>query len=181
MIATAIRLTLTPDLTPEVTLTLADSRQVVAQRVAEWQGVLEKGKQLDVSIQQQKKLRSLDANAYCFVLCQKIAEVIGSTKELVYRKMIKDVGQFEILPIKNEAVAAWISRWESRGLGWMSEVMEPSKIDGYTKVISYYGSSVYDTREMSILINEIVSVCKELNIETATPAELARMMGEWGR
>lgn len=48
---------------------------------------------------------------------------------------------------------------------------------------SYYhvwvGSSQYNTREMSILIDGIVSEAKELGIETATPDELAQMKSLW--
>ena len=106
--------------------------------------------------------RSNDANAYCFVLCQKIAEVIKSTKENVYKAAIRQVGQFEILPIKNEAVDRWIETWDSKGLGWFAEILEDSKLPGYKKVISYYGSSVYDSREMAVLLDEIVNQCKEL-------------------
>jgi hypothetical protein len=143
--------------------------------------VVAKGKPLAVEIKQYRQKRSLDANAYCFVLCQKIAEAVKSTKELVYKKAIREVGQFEIVPIKNEAVERWIEVWGSKGLGWFAEVLEESKLRGYKKVISYYGSSVYDSREMAVLIDEIVLWCKELGIETLTPSEIARLKEEWGR
>ena len=143
--------------------------------------IIAKGKELAVEIKQFRKKRSLDANSYCFVLCQKIAEAIQSTKELVYKKAIKQVGQFEILPIKNEAADRWIEIWGSKGLGWIAEVLEDSKLPGYKKVISYYGSSVYDSREMSVLLNEIVSTCKELGIETLPEEELNSLKNEWGK
>ena len=76
--------------------------------IDELKEIISKGKMLTVEIKQYKVKRSLDSNAYCFVLCQKIAEKINSTKELVYQKFIKDVGQFEIVPIKNEATDRWI-------------------------------------------------------------------------
>ena len=38
------------------------------------------------------------------------------------------------------------------------------------------GSSTYDTREMSDLINGLVSECREMGIETMTPDQLAEMM-----
>jgi len=138
-------------------------------------------KELSVEIKAYRKKRSLDSNAYCWILCQKIAEVIHSTKELVYKKVIKDVGQFELMPIKNEAVERWQKVWESKGMGWFSEVLEDSKLEGYKKIISYYGSSVYDNREISILINELIMQCKELNIETMSPMEIERMQKAWGR
>jgi len=138
-------------------------------------------KELSVEIKAYRKKRSLDSNAYCWILCQKIAEVIHSTKELVYKKVIKDVGQFELMPIKNEAVERWQKVWESKGMGWFSEVLEDSKLEGYKKIVSYYGSSCYDVREMCVLINEIVAQCKELGIETISSNELERMKSAWGR
>ena len=137
-------------------------------------------KELSVEIKAYRKKRSLDSNAYCWILCQKIAEVIHSTKELVYKKVIKDVGQFELMPIKNEAVERWQKVWESKGMGWFSEVLEDSKLEGYKKIVSYYGSSCYDVREMCILINEIVAQCKELEIETMSPRELEQLNIKWG-
>jgi len=164
---------------PYITLTLNATRREALKQVKELQEIVDNGKQLDVEIQQHRKKRSMDANAYCWVLCQKIAEVIGSTKEEVYQKAVREVGQFEILPIREEAVETWIERWGSRGLGWFAEVMDDSKLDGYKRVISYYGSSVYDTREMSILIDALVQEARELGIETMPAEELQSLINEW--
>jgi len=157
-----------------ITLALTSKRDI-----SDLKEIVSSGKLLEVEISKQKKKRSLDANALLWVLCQKIAEVIHSTKELVYQKFIKEVGQFEIVPIKNEAVERWIEVWNSKGLGWFAEVMEDSKLKGYKKVISYYGSSVYDQREMSVLLDEVVSTCKELNIETLPPDEIKALKESW--
>lgn len=132
-----------------------------------------------VQIDHHKKKRSLDANAYCFVLCQKIAEVIGNTKEYVYKQAIKQVGQFEILPIRNDAIERWIEAWESKGLGWQTEIMGPSKLEGYTNTINYYGSSVYSQKEMSFLLNEIVTQAEGLSIPTMTEKEIQRLKDNW--
>ena len=149
------------------------------QDISDLKAIIANGKLLEVEISKQKKKRSLDSNSYLWTLCQKIAEVIQSTKELVYQKFIRDVGQFEIVPIKNEAVERWIEVWNSKGLGWFAEVMEDSKLPGYKKVISYYGSSVYDQREMSVLLDEVVRECKELGIETLPPDEIKALKESW--
>jgi hypothetical protein len=164
----------------EIVLTTPKSQQTI-QEVIKLKEIIEKGKLLSVDIKQYRKRRSLDANAYCFVLCQKIAEVVGSTKEYVYKQAIKQVGQFEIVPIKDEAVEKWIQAWESRGLGWQTEIMGDSKIEGYTNTINYYGSSVYDTKEMSLLLEEIVSQAKELGIDTMTDREKLALLEKWGK
>jgi hypothetical protein len=149
------------------------------QDISGLKAIIANGKLLEVEISKQKKKRSLDSNSYLWTLCQKIAEVIHSTKELVYQKFIRDVGQFEIVPIKNEAVERWIEVWNGKGLGWFAEVMEDSKLPGYKKVISYYGSSVYDQKEMSVLLDEVVRECKEMNIETLPPDEIKALKENW--
>ena len=140
-----------------------------------WQ--LDKEKQYEIKVY--KKKRSLDANSYCWVLCKKIADELRVTKEEVYRKAINEVGKFEIIPIKDEAADTFINAWKSKGVGWICEVFNKSKIEGYTNLIAYYGSSIYNSKEMSILIDSIVSEAKELNIETLTPNELERLKSLW--
>ena len=177
MIATAIRLTLTPDLVPEVTLTLADSRQVVAQRVAEWQGVLTQGKRLDVNITREKKRRSLDANAYLWVLLGKMAAVLQTDKDAVYIEMLSRYGVYTHVVVKPQVAERVKQEWRTvRELG---EVTVNGKVG--IQLQCYFGSSSYTTAEMATLIDGVISECKDMGIETATPAELARMMGEWGR
>ena len=90
------------------------------------------------------------------------------------------MGQFEILPIRDDAVETWIRRWGDKGLGWFAEVMEESKLPGYTKVISYFGSSCYNTREMAVLIDELVATAQELGIETLPPDEVDSLKNLWG-
>ncbi len=84
----------------------------------------------------------------------------------VYCEAIRAIGgNYYVTPIKNEAVAHYKRIWETHGIGWICEEMGHSKLDGYTNVISYYGSSEYDTRQMSRLIDLIVMECKEQGIE----------------
>jgi hypothetical protein len=138
------------------------------------------GKELSVEIKPYKARRSLDANAYCWVLCQKLAEKIGGTKEDIYKEAIRKAGQFDYIAVTDSATEQFLKAWQSKGLGWYAEASE-SKIDGCKKIMVYYGSSVYDSKEMAHLIDYIVSECKDSGIDTATPEELSRMMNEWGR
>jgi hypothetical protein len=177
--ANAIRLTYNEQSRPELTLTLSCSKQEAMTDIAELKGTLAKGKELAVEIKQKTSRRSLDSNSYCWILCQKIAEVIRSTKEEVYRKAIREVGQFETLAVQENASEQFIKVWNSRGLGWYAEEMD-SKIQGCKKIIAYYGSSCYDVRSMCALINYIVDECKTLGIETLPPEQLAAMNREWG-
>ena len=143
-------------------------------------GMVDPNKEYVFAIKEKTKKRSLDANAYAWVLLGKLANKIGIPKEEVYRNYIKDVGDnYEIIPIKKAAVDRWIENWQSKGIGWVCEILGDSKLDGYVNVISYYGSSTYDTKQMSALVNLIVEDCKAQGIETMTPAELSALLDNW--
>lgn len=140
-----------------------------------------KDKELKVQVSVWRQDRSLNANNYCWKLLDEIAQRTRSTKEEVYQEIISKVGVFEILPIRNEAVDNFVEKWKSRGLGWVCNIMRDSKIPNYTNVIAYYGSSVYNTKEMSRLIDEVVQEAQGLGIQTKTPQELAELKNLWGQ
>ena len=116
-------------------------------------------------IKHYKHKRTLDQNAYLWVLCQRISEKVGTTKEEVYRSFIKDKGQFDILCIQDKALDRFIKNWSDKGIGWFCET-DTSKIENCTNVLCYYGTSVYDTAEMAQVLDEIINECKNLNIST---------------
>lgn len=179
MKATNIDILYTTDLnTMQVVLT-TNRNPEYQEKIFKLKELTGEGKLLAVDIKQYRKRRSLDANAYCWILSQKIAEKIGNTKEYVYKKAIREVGQFEIVPIRNDAVERWIKNWESKGLGWQSIIMGESKLEGYTNTINYFGSSVYNTKEMSLLLEELVYQAKELGIDTMTDTEKRELLEMW--
>lgn len=135
-------------------------------------------KDLNIEISKWYKKRSLDANAYAWVLLGKLQDVLNIPKETIYRNMIKNIGSYEVVPIKNEAVEKFESAWQKNGLGWVTEQL-PSKLKGYTNIVCYYGSSSYNSKEMSRLIDLIVQECKEQEIETLSKEELKSMMEEY--
>lgn len=134
---------------------------------------------LSIEIKQHRERRSLDANAYFFVLADKLAEKLHITKEEVYRQAIREIGGVsETVCVKNQAVERLCDGWSQNGLGWQTETF-PSKLEGCTNVILYYGSSTYDTEQMSRLIENIVQDCQAVGIETRTPDELANLLSMW--
>ena len=135
-------------------------------------------KKINVELKQHRNKRSLDANAYCWVIINKIAERTDVPAKDIYIEAIKYVGSYETLPVKNEAVEKFIIAWNKNGLGWVCETTK-SKLEGFTNVLAYYGSSSYDTKEMSRLIDVIVQEAKQWDIETLTPQELSRLKEDW--
>lgn len=135
---------------------------------------------LKIDMSKWREARSKDANAYCWVLLDKIAEATNSTKELIYREIIKRVGVFEVLPIKDVAVESFIKKWQSKGLGWVCEILGQSKLKDYTNIVAYFGTSTYDTKEMNRFIDEVVQEAEGLGIQTETPDKIAEMKSLWG-
>ena len=140
---------------------------------------------VDITIVKHRNRRSNDANAYCWVLCSKLAEVLSKdgqihTKEEVYRNAIKNVGVYRDLEIDVDAEKTLMTIWNAYGTGWFAERVDFVK-DSETKVLlrCYYGSSQYNTKCMSILIDNLIQDCKALGIETATPAEIEHLMELW--
>lgn len=126
-------------------------------------------------IKQKKKNRSLDANAYMWVLLDKLSAVLRIEKTEIYKRMVKEIGgASEVVCVKNEAVDKLCEGWRHNGIGWQTDTFQ-SKLDGCTNVILYYGSSTYDTAQMSRLVELVIQECKQHGIETLTPAELVGM------
>ncbi len=138
-----------------------------------------KEKDVRLTIRRYRKKRSLDANAYFWVIVDKIAEKIGVPEKEIYREAIREIGGVsDLYCMKSEAVEKFRRSWEKNGKGWQTEIL-PSQLEGCTNVLVYFGSSTYDTEQMSRLIDNIVQDAHALGIETKTPTELARLKSQW--
>lgn len=137
-----------------------------------------------VEIKRKAKRRSLNANAYAWVLCEKIARELSKnayiSKNDVYKRVIQETGTFTYLPIKNDAIDRFIEIWQGHGLGWHAEDAGPAKTEGYTIIHAYHGSSVYDVDEMRRLIDALVDECNQLNIPIENDDYINSLVREWG-
>lgn len=134
---------------------------------------------LSIEIKSYRKARSLSANGYLWVLCGKLAEKIGISKEDVYRQHIINMGIYRPAEISENAVDTLIKGWESKGIGWIAEKVDYGRNEGFSLVNLYYGSSVYNTKQMSRLLDSVIEDCKEQGIQTMTPDEIANMKSLW--
>ena len=102
-----------------------------------------------------------------------------TTKEEIYRDAILQVGTFEPFIVQEKTFENFKRIWEKQGLGFL--VQEVSRKDKCVKVNCYYGSSTYDSKEMSLLIEILVQLAKSLNIETKSKAEIDSLLKEWDK
>ncbi len=166
----------------ELTFTLAGKQRLVLELEDDFRKEFAelKGHDVRIEVKRWRKRRSLDSNAYAWVLIDRIAQATGVPKTEVYRQAIREIGGVsEIVCVRTKAVDKLREGWEAHGLGWQTDVM-PSKIEGCTNVVLYYGSSTYDTKQMSALIDSLVQDAQALGIETLPPHEIARLNSLWG-
>lgn len=130
-----------------------------------------RGADLDLKAEKHRNKRSLDANAYLWVLCDKMAKKIGNDKDSVYKMELQRYGVFEDISIRADAVERFCRDNK------YTEVLY--KGDGWTVVRMFYGSHCYDSKEMSELITGVCADAEELGIEVLPPDELARMNALW--
>ena len=133
------------------------------------------GKEITIEVKEVRQKRSLNANAYFWQLVNKVAIATNSTDQDVYRNLVKDFGVSTTLMIREEAKDSFIRVWTEGkdSSGWFCEDL------GHGVIKAYQGTSTYNTKEMSRIIDGLVEECKELNIETMTPDELEHLKNTW--
>ena len=148
--------------------------------VAGFFGSCAEDKEYSLEIKEHRKKRSLDANAYFWVLVHKIAEKSCVEVSSVYRQYVREIGgNNDVVCVLERAADDFCRAWERNGLGWIAEKM-PSKLEGCTNVVCYYGSSTYDTCQMSRIIGLAIQDCKACGIEYMTQSELLKLLSAWG-
>lgn len=173
-ICNAIRLQYNSDQKPEIVLT---TTSVPRAELDELRKLAESGKTLEVEIKQFRQKRSLDANSYFWVLLSKMADVLKTTKDELYLQMLDRYGVFTFIVVKPSMVEKVKAQW--RTIRELGEIYVNGKSG--VQLMCFFGSSTYDTKEMSFLIDGVVQECKELGIETMTKSELELMKSEWAR
>ena len=129
---------------------------------------------LSIEVKPFRQHRSLNANAYAWLIIGKIADVLRAGKDEIYFRLLKRYGQSELISVLSHVpIGNYIKYYEEAG---------ESKLNGkdFTHYRVYKGSSEFDTREMSIFIDGVVSEAKELGIQTETPNQIAEMKARWG-
>lgn len=161
---------------PELSMTLDGAVKVTLTapkvKLSALNGLAEK--KYDVVIKDKRAHRSLDANAYAWLLITAIADVLNADKEEIYLAELKKYGQSEVVSVKSSInVGGFFKYFEECGRG---------KVNGteFTHYKVYKGSSEFDTREMSVFIKGVVMDAQELGIDTRTPDEIANMTSLWG-
>ena len=136
---------------------------------------LDKDTIYDVKINKHREKRSLNANAYLWKLVTEIGNILNKSKEEVYLQMLIDYGQSEMISILSEInVKGYFKYYKLAG----TSILNGKEFNHY-KI--YKGSSEYNTKEMSILLEGAVQEAKNLGIKTKEDYEIEKLIEEWNK
>lgn len=142
-----------------------------------------KGIKLKIIAKKDIKKRSLNANNYFWKLLQELCELAEIDTIEEYKRRVKELGVFRRFKIEKDNIKTFEKMWTSQGVAWFCEIFD-TEIIGNTefKIINaYYGSSSFNSKQMSRLINDLVEDCKAYEIETKTQAEINSLLESWNK
>lgn len=144
-----------------------------AEQIVKWLFTQDRDKTFEVKPYRQK--RSLNANSYAWVLINEMANVLRTSKDEVYQEMLKRYGQNEVISVLSDIdISRFVKYYEVIGTGHVQG-------KEFTHYRCFIGSSEYDSREMSILIDGIISEAELLGIETLPTTAIERMKALWNQ
>lgn len=128
----------------------------------------------EYEVKEHKHKRSLNANAYYWVLVNKIADALNQSKEFIHLCMLKQYGQRYVLCVPYDTpIENLVKYYEQDGVRKQGDRL-------FKTYNVYLPSSEMNTKEMSKLIDGTVEEAQSMGIETMTPDELAHLKAMWG-
>ena len=145
--------------------------------------------QVDITIKKWFAHRTRDANAFAWVLIDQITDKLQQKEPWagwkpvdVYRNSIRDIaGISTIVGIKTCAVETFRRNWEHGHLGRQVVVLEEGAKEGWSSVNVFYGSSDFNTEQMSRLINGLIQEAEQLGIPTITEKQEKKLISGWAK
>lgn len=129
----------------------------------------------NIDIKKHREKRSLNANAYCWVLIEKIAEKMKLSKEDIYKRMLADYGTIAVDSEGKKIIFSVKANVDVSKYFKYYKFLGDSKDGQYKHYYVIKGSSEYDSAEMAKFIDGIVKDCQMIGIETMTPEEIAKL------
>lgn len=123
-----------------------------------------------------KKKRSKDQNSYFWELLQQLCFEMNLDVIQEYKKRVKELGIFKQWEIDTINVPTFEKLWSDRGIAWFTEKVE--EIGNKIIINAYYGSSSYNSKQMSRLLDNLVQDCKEVGIQTLDMLEIERSIND---
>ena len=134
-------------------------------------------------VKEVKKKRSTNANNYFWKLLQELCEVQNLDTIQEYKIRVKELGIFRRFRIEPKDVKTFEIMWQDKGIAWFCEIADTEYLGSVEfKIINaYYGSSSFNSKQMSRLIDNLVQDCQAVGIETKSKAEIDSLLRSWDK
>lgn len=159
----------------EVVLTIDRSTSNIKE-VQATRDLLGKEKDIEATLKEKKKRRSLDANAMLWNIMNEIAIILNTTKDEVYLEMLDRYGVFTHIVVKPDIVEKVKKEW--RIVRELGSVVVNGTVG--VQLQCYFGSSSYNSKEFSVLLEGTIYEAKELGIEVISERERQLLINKWG-
>lgn len=132
---------------------------------------------LSINAEKYRNSRSNNANRLLWDCLGKIA--MAHTPPIdkwdVYLDMLKHYGKYTYLCVKPNVVDAMKAQWRE------SEVIGELEINGQKAVqmLCYFGSSTYDTKEFSKLLDGVISEMENMGLQPPASQEMQKALEQW--
>lgn len=141
--------------------------------------------QLAIRIQKYAPKRSLDANSYYWKLLGELARALDTSNEEMHNMLLQSYGTLDA-DEEGNCIVRFLPESEDYQRYRHEHYMptgETITYDGmrFCKFYRIKGSSQYNSREMSRLIDGLIYECKNMEIETIPPKDLERMMKAYAK
>lgn len=138
---------------------------------------------LDIQIKKYRNKRSGRANRYFWKLLQDLCEYQSIDTIEDYKKRVRELGIFRIMTTESENVKTIEYMWNKNGMAWFIDIFDTEIIKNkeYKVLHLYYGSSSFNSKQMSRLIDNLVQDCKAVGLETKSPEEIKSMLEDMER
>lgn len=147
----------------ELTFEVEDKSGNIAKNLTNQSKLL--NSELELNIDKYSPKRSLNHNRLFWDMCNELSNHINDpviTANEIYKSLIVEYGVSIIEPIADDILEFAIKAWESRGEGWLTQVLRKSNLDGnFTNVKFWFGSSIYNSKMFWKLVEGLKILCKE--------------------
>lgn len=130
-------------------------------------------------LKEHREKRSLDANAYLWALLDDLAAALHTTKRELYVQKVREVGVYKVYHLTEDEYKTFRVAWERQGEGWPVERVDYTRDGERFEVRAYYGSSTYNTKRMSRLLDSVIEDCRAVGVETLPPDKVALLKEDW--
>lgn len=135
------------------------------------------GKELVITAEPFKEIRSGEANKLLWECIGKLAKFQNKDKWEVYLESLKKYGQYTYSCINPEAAEAFKEKWRE------CEEIGELEINGqkYIQLLCFFGSSTYTTKEFAQLLDGVIQDMVDAGMDRPLSKEMKRALEQWNQ